>query len=460
MGDLTHILYEAVQYFLGFGPTVMLPIILFLVGLIFRTPPGAALKSALLVGIGFVGVYAIFSILTENIAGAARAMVGRIGVDLSIVDLGWPPLAAITWGGPIAPFVIPLVLLLNLALISIGWTKTLDVDVWNYWHFALAGTLVYYATGNFLLGLVAAAIAAVVIIKIADWSAPMVAKTFGLEGISLPTLSSATFFPVGLFFNWVIDHIPGLRNITIKPDTIQRRMGVFGEPMMVGTILGVLLGVAAGYDVQDTLTLGINLGAVMFILPKMVAILMEGLLPLSNSIKAWLSSRFPDRPDLYIGLDIAVAIGESAVIATGLLLVPISLILAFLVPGNGVLPLGDLANLAVFASMIVLACRANVFRALLISIPILIGNLLVATAIAPVITAMATGVQFDLGGASLVSGFLDGGNPFRFWLVQIFSGHWAALVLIPAIALLVWFTYKTTRAEVYASGTDETITHD
>lgn len=459
MGDFTQTLYDAVQYFLGFGPTVMLPIMLFLVGLIFKTPPAQALKSALLVGIGFVGVYAIFSILTENIAGAANAMVERIGVDLSIVDLGWPPLAAITWGGPIAPFVIPLTLLINLGLISLRWTKTLDVDIWNYWHFALAGTLVYYATGNFFLGLLAAAIAAVVILKIADWSAPMVSKTFGLEGISLPTLSSATFFPVGLFFNWVIDRIPGLRNITIKPETIQRRLGVFGEPLMIGTILGVLLGIAAGYDVQGVLTLGINLGAVMFILPKMVAILMEGLLPLSSSIKGWLSKRFPDRPDLYIGLDIAVAVGESAVIATGLLLVPISLVLAFIIPGNGVLPLGDLANLAVFASMIVLACRANVFRALLISIPILIGNLLIATAIAPVITSMATAVKFDLSGASQVSGFLDGGNPFRFWLVQIFSGQWVALGLIPVVGLLVWFTYKKTKTEVYAGEAEDVVVH-
>lgn len=457
MGDFTQVLYDGVQYFLGFGPTVMLPIMLFLVGLIFKTPPAQALKSALLVGVGFVGVYAVFSILTTNIAGAADAMVERIGVDLTIVDLGWPPLAAITWGGPIAPFVIPLVLVLNLGLISIRWTKTLDVDVWNYWHFALAGTLVYFVTDNFLLGLLASAIAAVVVLKIADWSAPMVAREFGLDGISLPTLSSAVFFPPALLFNWIFDRIPGLRNITIEPETIQRRLGVFGEPLMIGTILGVLLGIAAGYDVQGILTLGINLGAVMFILPKMVAILMEGLLPLSKSIKNWLGKRFPDRPDLYIGLDIAVAIGEPAVIATGLLLVPISLILAFIVPGNNVLPLGDLANLAVFASMIVLACRNNVFRALLIAVPVLIGNLLIATVIAPVITTMAVDVQFDLGGASQVSGFLDGGNPFRYWLVQIFSANWVALGLIPVVALLVWFTWKKTKKEVYGEEEHEVL---
>ncbi|MDI5454576.1 hypothetical protein MJM04_34800, partial [Salmonella enterica subsp. enterica serovar Cerro] len=42
-----------------------------------------------------------------------------------------------------------------------------------------------------------------------------------------------------------------------------------------------------------------------------------------------------------------------------------SVFIAFLLPGNKVLPLGDLANLAVMASMIVLACRGNIFRAVM-----------------------------------------------------------------------------------------------
>ena len=165
--------------------------------------------------------------------------------------------------------------------------------------------------------------------------------------------------------------------------------------MMVGTILGLLLGILAGYDVKGILAIGINIGAVMFILPRMVSILMEGLMPLSEAIKQFLNKRYPGRDDLYIGLDIAVAIGNPAIISTALLLTPISIALAFLIPGNKVLPLGDLANLAVMISMVVLACKGNVFRAVLIGIPIIIGDLLIATNISPVITQMAKDVQFN-----------------------------------------------------------------
>lgn len=452
MNDIAHTLYTVVQYVLGFGPTVLLPLVLFFLALFFKVKPAKALRSSLIVGIGFVGIYAIFDILTSNVGPAAQAMVERTGISLPVVDLGWPPLAAITWGSPIAPFVIPLTMLINVAMLALNKTRTVDVDMWNYWHFALAGTLVYYSTGSFVLGLFAAAIAAIVVLKLADWSAPLVAKYFGLEGISLPTLSSVVFFPIGLLFDKIIDKIPGVNRIHIDPENVQKKMGIFGEPMMVGTILVVLLGIIAGYDFKHILLLGISIGGVMFILPRMVRILMEGLLPLSEAIKKYLNAKYPGRDDLFIGLDIAVAVGNPAIISTALILTPISVFIAFLLPGNKVLPLGDLANLAVMASMIVLACRGNIFRAVITAIPVIVADLWIATKIAPFITGMAKDVNFKMaeGSSGQVSSFLDGGNPFRFWLLEIFNGNIVAIGLIPVLALIIYGVFRLTKGTVYA----------
>lgn len=452
MNDIAHTLYTVVQYVLGFGPTVLLPLVLFFLALFFKVKPAKALRSSLIVGIGFVGIYAIFDILTSNVGPAAQAMVERTGISLPVVDLGWPPLAAITWGSPIAPFVIPLTMLINVAMLALNKTRTVDVDMWNYWHFALAGTLVYYSTGSFVLGLSAAAIATIVVLKLADWSAPLVAKYFGLEGISLPTLSSVVFFPIGLLFDKIIDKIPGVNRIHIDPENVQKKLGIFGEPMMVGTILGVLLGIIAGYDFKHILLLGISIGGVMFILPRMVRILMEGLLPLSEAIKKYLNAKYPGRDDLFIGLDIAVAVGNPAIISTALILTPISVFIAFLLPGNKVLPLGDLANLAVMASMIVLACRGNIFRAVITAIPVIVADLWIATKIAPFITGMAKDVNFKMaeGSSGQVSSFLDGGNPFRFWLLEIFNGNIIAIGLIPVLALIIYGVFRLTKGTVYA----------
>lgn len=446
-------LLSIVQYVLGLGPTVMLPIVIFILALCFKVKITKALRSAITIGIGFVGIYAIFGILTNSLGPATQALVKHSGINLPIMDLGWPPLAAITWAAPIAPFVILVTVLINIAMIATNLTRTVDIDIWNYWHFAFAGALVYSATKSFALGMIASAIAAIVVIKLADWCAPSVQKYFNLPGISLPTLSSAVFFPVGILGDKIIDKIPGLNKLKADPETIQKKFGIFGEPMMVGLILGILLGILSGYDVKGVLNLGINLGAVMLILPRMVRILMEGLLPLSDAIKTILKKKYPNRSDLYIGLDIAVAIGNPAVIATGLLLTPVAILLAVIIPGNRTLPLGDLANLAVMISMVVLATKGNVVRSFIIGIPIMIGDLLVATNVAPLVTSIAKSINFQLpkGYDGQISSFLDGGNPFRFWLLKIFQGNIIALILIPVIGFIIYALVRSTKKEAAKS---------
>lgn len=449
-------LLKIVQYILGLGPTVMLPIVVFIMALAFRVKPAKALRSALTIGIGFVGIYAIFGILTNSLGPATQALVKNSGINLPVMDLGWPPLSAITWATPIAPFVILVTILINVIMLYFNWTKTVDIDIWNYWHFALAGALVYAATHSFALGLVASAIAAVVVIKLADWSAPAIQKHFGIPGVSLPTLSSAVFYPVGLLGDWILDKIPGLNKLKADPESIQKKFGIFGEPMMVGVILGVLLGIVAKYDLKGILNLGINLGAVMLILPRMVRILMEGLVPLSDAIKNLLKKKYPGRTDLYMGLDIAVAIGNPAIISTALILTPIAIFLAVITPGNKCLPLGDLANLAVMISMVVLATKGNVIRSIIIGIPIMIGDLLVATNIAPLVTSIAKSInfQFPEGYTGEISSFLDGGNPFRFWIYKIFTGNIIAIVLIPVIGGIVYWLYKVTKAKEKAENVE------
>ena len=426
MGDLTATLTSVVQYVLSFDATVMLPCVIFILALCFGIKPAKAFRSALMAGIGFVGVFTIFSLMGNAVGPAAQAMVERTGLNMPAVDLGWTPLSAITWGSPIAPFAIIMTLVINIVMLAFKWTKTLDIDIWNYWHFAFAGCLVYVATDNFLL--LGAAVAAVVIIKIADWSAPMVAKHCGLPGISLPTLSSATFFPIGLLGNWILDKIPGINKLNADPETIQKKLGIFGEPLMIGFFLGLLLGLLAGYDIKDLLHLAIQLSAVMYILPRMTRILMDGLIPLSDGAKEFMHKRFPDRDDINIVL------------------------LAFIVPGNQTLPVADLANMAVFCSMIVVACDLNIVRAVIIGIPCLIADLLICSNVAPLITQLANNVGYDVSSSGgLVTAFLDGGNPFRFLLYQLSTGNVIAFVALAVVAVLLVFIYKVTKEHVYGA---------
>ena len=361
--------------------------------------------------------------------------------------MGWPPLAAITWASPIAPLTIVLVLALNLAMLALNVTRTINIDIWNYWHFALVGALVQAASGSLLLGLAATALVAVYGIVVADWTAPLVKRECGLEGISITTLSVNGMLPYGVAANALFDRVPGLRRVSFTPRQEGSRFGILVEPMLIGVAVGAFFGILAGYEVKKILELAINVAAVMFILPHCGGLIGRGMQPVSLQLKAIIQRRFPKKTVLYVGMDSGVIMQNSAVIITGLLLMPISVGIAFILPGNKTLPLGDLANLISVMSVIVLATRGNVFRAVLIGIPIVVAYLLISTHFAPLYTTLAAraGSESVQAYAGEITAFTDGGNPVRFWFFYLFRGNIWALAAIPAVLALMylcWRNYK------------------
>ena len=61
-------------------------------------------------------------------------------------------------------------------------------------------------------------------------------------------------------------------------------------------------------------------------------------------------------------MDTALLIGEPCIIATGLLLIPATLFIAIILPGNRMLPFVDLASIVFLISMVAPFCKRNMFR--------------------------------------------------------------------------------------------------
>jgi PTS system galactitol-specific IIC component len=415
--EFIKVINDVVQYVLGLGPSVMLPIMIFIIALIFRVKIGEAIRSGITIGIAMIGVNLVIGILSENIGPAAQEMVKRFGLKLEIVDAGWPAASAAAWAAPMAALIIPICVLVNLLLVVIKFTKTVDIDIWNYWHFIASASTAYVVTGgNWGISILAAILNEVIVLKIADKTAPIVANFYGLDGIALPTTSTAGYGLLGIPIGYVIAKIPGLNKINISSETIQKRFGIFGEPMMMGVFIGILLGVLAGYDIGKVLQLAMNLAAVMFLMPRMVKILMEGLVPISEAAKVFLSTRFKGR-EIYLGLDAALTTGHPANLATGLLLVPITLLIAVILPGNKVLPFGDLATIPFYASLIVGSRKGNIFQSVLTGSIVIALGLLMATNFAPIHTQMMEGVGNKLVEQGTTISSLDVGGNIIHWVI-------------------------------------------
>ncbi|MBU5440148.1 PTS galactitol transporter subunit IIC [Tissierella sp. MSJ-40] len=396
---------------INMGPSVMMPIIFFILALIFGVKVGKAFKAGMLVGIGFEGINLVIGLLLNSLGPAAEAMVARFGLNLTVVDPGWPVGATIGWGSPIVPFVVFGGLLINLLLLVFNLTKTVNIDIFNYWHFLLTGGVIYAITDNVVIASIGALIHFVIAIIIADKTAPKIQEAYDLKGVSFAHATSAMYVPIGVATNWIIEKIPGLNKIDANPDLITKKFGIMGEPLTLGTILGALLGVLAGFNITEIMILAIKVASVMVLLPAMINVLVEGLVTVRDAAEATLKKKFPNR-EFYIGLDTALLIGDPAILATGLLMIPAALLLAIILPGNKVLPFVDLASLVFLIPMVSPYCRKNMFRIFVTGLVVITLVLYIGTDIAPYYTmaaetanvALPQGVDSSTQMANLVGG--------------------------------------------------------
>ncbi|WP_197025058.1 PTS galactitol transporter subunit IIC [Paucisalibacillus sp. EB02] len=445
---------NVINFILDLGATIMMPIIIFIMALIFRVKVGKALRAGLTVGIGFIGINLVIDLMVKTLGPAISSMVENLNINLSIMDTGWPTAAAAAFSATnIVPWIFGLGILLNIVLIALKFTKTLNIDMWNYWQFIFGAAFIYAATDNFILSIGIALLTLLITLKLADYTAPKVQEFFGMPGISLPHMQTLAWAPIGMFLDKVIDKVPGLNKLNADPDTIQKRFGVMGEPIMIGTILGGVIGLLAFFPmiingnveegIGSILTTSISLGAVMLIFPRMIRLLMEGLLPISDAARDFLNKRFPGR-ELLIGLDSATVVGHPAAVATGLLLVPITLLLAVVLSFVGVnelLPFADLSVLPFYAVWAIVWSRGNIIRGAIIGAFFMGTMLMIATFIAPLQTALAEAANFAMPeGSSLVSS-IAGGSFLLAWLFMLpfvsINGWTAGLAIAVAVVVII-----------------------
>lgn len=435
------------------GVSVVMPIVLTIIGCCFGAGFGKSLKAGLTVGIGFIGLNLVINqLMGTDLASAVTAMVNRFGLELSVIDVGWPAASAIAMGSVVGTIIIPLALLVNVVMLLTNTTQTADVDIWNYWHFAFTGALVAIVTNNVGLGIFAAIINEVVVLIIGDVTAPLVEESLGLPGVSIPHGFSGAYVPIAFAVNWLLDKIPGIKNINWDVRSMQKKFGVFGDPVMLGSIIGLVIGILAGYGLlpvtnsdgtttQSVLYIAVAMGAVMVLIPRMAALIMEGLLPISDAASAFIQKHFSNRGKIYIGLDSAVGTGHPVTLTMALILVPVAVFLAFILPGNKVVPLADLACIPYMLVLITPIVHENGFRGLLVGIVVLAVGFYIATDLSPLITSAAANVNFDMGGAAAISSICDGANPLT-WLIVRFGtiGTYIGLVVLAVgdVALALW----------------------
>lgn len=410
---------DVFSYIISLGASVMMPIIFTVIGLCIGMKFGQALKSGLYVGVGFVGLGVVTALLTTNFNDPLKAICDLYHLQLNVFDMGWPAAASVAYNTAVGALIIPICLGINVLMLLTKTTSTLNIDLWNYWHFAFIGAVAYFVMGESLAwGYFAAIVCYIITLVLADITAPKFQKYYDLDGISIPQPFCQSFMPFAVVINKLLDKIPGFSRLDVDAEGLKRKFGVFGEPLLLGVIVGILIGVAAHFDVKMVLTLGVTMGAVMELIPRITKLFIDGLKPISVKAQEMVDKRLHGRK-VHIGMSPALVIGHPTTLVVSILLIPTVLIVAVILPGNQFLPLASLAGMFYLFPIVLPYTKGNVVKTFIIGLVALIFGLYFVTDMAPDFTLAASAV-FEATkdkAAQIPQGFTGGALDFASSLI-------------------------------------------
>jgi PTS system galactitol-specific IIC component len=131
--------------------------------------------------------------------------------------------------------------------------------------------------------------------------------------------------------------------------------------------------------------------------------------------------RFKDR-EIYVAVDCAVTLGHPSVMASTVILFPLAVLLAAILPGNKLLPIASLAVIPFWVGSVVPYTKGNVIKTVILMAIYMIPVLYFASMVAPIQTAAYAKMgQFttEIGAGAMMGSFDMGGDPLGFAILNI-----------------------------------------
>lgn len=376
------------NFFIGLGGAAMMFVIITLLSLAFRVSISKSIEGGLRMATALTGMSAVISLLTTAFGPSLNAFVKSTGVSLNVTDLGWAPLAVITWGSVYTLYFALLAIITNLVMLFMKLTNTLNVDLFNIWNVSILGLIVNYFSGN---NIFVTSIFVVIIIMLmlfnADAIKPTIDQLLDYDDGNITTTAhpSLLVMPLVMVVNKFIDLvIPFVDKFDFDAETLNRKIGFWGSKFAIGAYLGVFIGVLGHQSVADICTLAFTAGVSLELFAYVGNWFGPAIEPLSSGIERFMSSHLRGRK-LFVAIDWPILASRAEIWAVANILAPIMLVIAMILPGNKVLPLGGII-LTVLTPALLLVTKGRVIRMTIIGTVLVPIFLWAATAIGPFLT--------------------------------------------------------------------------
>ncbi|MFD2729406.1 PTS galactitol transporter subunit IIC [Enterococcus camelliae] len=428
----------------AFGAAIIVPVFIFVIAIFLKVKPKRAFQAALNAGIGLTGFNMLIGAYTPIVTPVVNRMVNHTGVNLRILDTGWQATSVVAYSTQVGMIFLGLGLILQLILFLLKFTNVfMPSDLWNNYSFMLWGSMLYIVTKNMFLSIALMILANLYTLLFTEVVAKRWSTYYGYPGTTISAPHDVTQVPFAMVVDWILNKL-GANRVKWNPENVQKKLGFMGEPVTLGFILGLLLGLAGNFMRLNKMaawgeiaTVGIATAAIMAIFPKIAGIFASAFTSITDATKKSAKSSGKDR-EWYLAINDAAGYGEPATLLTGLLLIPIILVLAIVLPGNETLPMVDLIAIPYIIQPIIAISKGNVFKSLISGTILLSLNLYVITAVAPIFTEVAKSVGVSIpAGALLIASFVVLGNYFLGGLFLIFLSQNPIFIGISVIVYLI-----------------------
>jgi PTS system galactitol-specific IIC component len=403
------------QFFDTFGNYITVPIILFVIAKVFKAPTKKAFVSAVLAGVGLKGMAFITSAFGAVLSPLVQQIVSATGINLPALDVGWQAVASVAYSTDIGMMFIGVGLVFQVLLYLIKWTDIfMPSDLWNNYSIIVWGSMFYQLTGNLIIAFALMLFINMVVLLIAEVVQKRWSTYYRYPGCAMTAPHHMGDAPMYLVLDYVLGKI-GFDKINVRPDTIKKKIGFLGEPMYIGLIVGVILGVVGNITKLGSMAswgqvanVAVTCAAVMAIFPKIAGLFASAFTTITDySRKTLKNSKYGKDREFIIAVNDALGYGEAATLTTGLLVIPIAVLLAFILPGNIVIPVMVLPSLPYMVEVPVSLSDGNIIKSVVAASIVFCAKLMMASAWAAVFTQIAVNVGFQVtSGTVLIIGFI------------------------------------------------------
>lgn len=175
--------------------------------------------------------------------------------------------------------------------------------------------------------------------------------------------------------------------------------------MFIGLVVGALIGIIGNFNAlvgEGALTAwgtvssaAVSTAAIMAVFPKVAGIFASAFTTLTDAYKSKAAKSGEGR-EWYLSVNDACGYGEPNTLVTGILLIPIMLVVAFILPGNTILPMADLCALPYMVEVFVCVSNGNIAKSVVSGAIWFSLGLVVASVLAPTFTQVAVDAGFQL----------------------------------------------------------------